>query len=206
MNDIKVFERTRDEIFLACIDLIKEVNNFTSALIEDDKCYDTQLAIRTSTEYICRYFAKFNSKFKRDKVFAKHDTFVAPREQTLGTRWNMTKAPHSSNQYPHLISNTFQYVPISETIRTLFERDDFCNAFKEFNYNKQEEGTHECKPGVYESFCCGDLYQNSELFRNQNETLQIHIASDDFQITNPLQSKSSIYKICAIYFTIQQIR
>lgn len=119
--------------------------------------------------------------------------------------WVRDGISSSKNKYPELISNTFQYIPISKTLKSLFRRPDFSAAYKQYNYNKQSKDAHICAPGVYKSFCCGKTFKSSDLYQNYPASLQLHIASDDFQPTNPLLSKGSVYKICAIYFTVQNV-
>lgn len=58
---------------------------------------------------------------------------------------------------------------------------------------------------VYNDFSSGDLFQTIELFRLHPNSLQIQIGTDDFEICNPLGSKSKLHKITAFYFTIRNV-
>lgn len=103
---------------------------------------------------------------------------------------------------PQLIQTAFQYVSILETIETLFKCDEFREMY--FQHNVYQKN-HVCEPGKYKFFCCGNIYKNCELFQQNPECLQLQVASDDFEICNPLGSKANRHKICAVYFTIQNI-
>lgn len=74
-----------------------------------------------------------------------------------------------------------------------------------YNINKNSPGGHICEEGVYRGFCCGSTFKNNNLFRERPESLQIQISSDDFTVTNPLQPRATIYKMCPIYFSIKNI-
>lgn len=88
-----------------------------------------------------------------------------------------------------------------ETLRSLFKNDDFIKIYLEHNTSKD----HTCEKGKFRDFCCTETYQLNELFRNNPTALQIQLASDDFEICDPLQPKSNRHKICAIYFTIRNL-
>lgn len=84
--------------------------------------------------------------------------------------------------------------------QSLFRNDDFRNLYLEHN-----SGEHACTAGQYKYFCCGSVYKNNELFRNNPHTLQIQVYTDDFETCNPLQSKKGIHKLCAVYFQIKNL-
>lgn len=101
-----------------------------------------------------------------------------------------------------IYSNFFHtFVPIIDTIRSLFLRDDFSRAFQ----NGGSRNSHKCTNGEYSEYCCGSAFKKSEIFQAHPESLQILIATDDFEVCNPLSSKASLHKICAIYFVIRNM-
>lgn len=100
---------------------------------------------------------------------------------------------------PRVIQSKMQYVSILDAIRTLFLRDDFAKEY----LNKKRD--HLCTDGVYVDFCCGSRYKNTEFYKKNEYCLQIQIATDDFEVCSPLQSKAGIYKICPIYFIIRNL-
>lgn len=69
-------------------------------------------------------------------------------------------------------------------------------------FNENTVLDHKCEKGKYKHFCCGETYQKSPFFKENPLAVQIHLASDDFEICSSL-SKSGVHKICAIYMTIQ---
>lgn len=103
------------------------------------------------------------------------------------------------NSAPHIVQCSFQYVSIIETIRSLFLRDDFLRAFNSSGDN------HTCTSGEYSEYCCGSAFKNNTLFQSHPKSLKIQIATDDFEVCNPIGSKATLHKICAIYFVIRNM-
>lgn len=80
-----------------------------------------------------------------------------------------------------------------------FRHTDFkYNANKSFN-------DHECIDGQYKNICCGNSYRNNALFANDPMAIKLMIASDDFEIGNPLGSKANVHKINAVYMLIRNM-
>lgn len=69
--------------------------------------------------------------------------------------------------------------------------------------NRYGGNGHTCKDGEYIDFCCGKIYQNSEIFKGHMNSLQLQIYQDDFEVCNPIGSKRTIHKVCGVYFTIR---
>lgn len=84
---------------------------------------------------------------------------------------------------------------------SLFQREDFCTAYKKYNESSETKS----KPGEYNDFQSGSAFANNELFKTHPNSLQIEIGTDDFEVCNPLGSKSTLHKICAVYFTIKNV-
>lgn len=191
-------------VYELCASLVNEASKFSLVLIDDETGLDVNQAINFSSRHIGNLLKQNRSKTMRDKQYEHQNQYVEPTETVLGTCWNMANDQQTNTKYPDLIPTTMQYVPITKTVEALMRRDDFRNAFMEYNFDKKSEGAHDCQPGLYKSFCCGEVYQKSDFYKREPKGLQIHIGADDFQITNPLQPKSA-YKICGVYFVIQNI-
>lgn len=58
---------------------------------------------------------------------------------------------------------------------------------------------------MYSRFCCGATYKDNNLFSRYPNSIQLQIYNDDFELCNPLGSKATLYKMCAVYFTILNI-
>lgn len=157
-------------------------------------------ALSVSTDFVKNKLHKFNTAYKRNNTYENSPLYVSPQDKAIGTRWEMVADKDNINSQPNLMQCSFQYVPIIDTIRSLFLRDDFSRAFHAGSRNN-----HTCTTGEYSEYCCGNAFKKSELFQAHPESLQIQIATDDFDICNPLSSKASLHKICAIYFVIRNM-
>lgn len=100
----------------------------------------------------------------------------------------------------HELNQTvYQYVPIIETIQSLFRNAQFHQDYFDFNENKK----HVCSDDSYQDFCCGSIYKENELFTPT--TVQIQLGIDEFEPCNALKTKSGLHKMCAIYLEIRNI-
>lgn len=135
--------------------------------------------------------------------------YVAPKDTAIGTRWELRKVKKNGSviKVPRLIQTTFPYVSIIRTIESLFHRSSCFIEFRDLYFRHNNlQNDHVCQPGEYGYFCCGNTYKASELFRRHPHSLQLQIASDDFEICNPLGSKANRHKLCAVYFSIQNLQ
>lgn len=62
--------------------------------------------------------------------------------------------------------------------------------------------THVCTPGLYERFCCGSIFSQSQFFKENPNAIQLVLAIDEFEPCAALKSKAGIYKITGIYMKI----
>ncbi|XP_036339979.1 uncharacterized protein LOC118749290, partial [Rhagoletis pomonella] len=146
---------------------------------------------------VLSHIKNFSSNYKRSEMYKKDELYVEPVSKPLGGRWDIKTNRSSDKSYKHYVECTFQYVPIVDTISTLFKNKSFKNLY----YNKN----HLCKDGVYVNYCCSKNYKQSTLFQSNENALQIQLFYDEFEVVNPLGSKTGIHKIGAIYFSIRNL-
>lgn len=96
----------------------------------------------------------------------------------------------------HLVQTTFHFVPISKTLESLFAQPIFVDAYIKHNED------HVCTPGVYKYFCCGENHKKYDIYRDPY-LVQIQIGYDDFELCNPLKTKTGQHKQSAVYFRIK---
>jgi hypothetical protein len=127
--------------------------------------------------------------------------FVKPEEKLIGTHWNMCRLKDSNRFVPEHVQSTFQYVPITNTIKSLFSDSDFRDQY--FNYNRTK---HNCVDGAYNDYCCGRIFKQNALFQDFPNSLQIQIFLDGFEVTHPLKSSTNIHAQIGFYFTILNLQ
>lgn len=192
-----------DLIFKLCGDLVENVNKLNLKLIEADNGMTAAQILDLTTDLIGHKIFRFSSAFKRKQDMKSDMLHVAPKEVAIGTRFELKKLKRDGKvlKIPRLLQSQLQYIPILETIKALFKRSEFRELY--FAHNTGND--HVCQPGRYEYFCCGSIYRNSQLFQCHPNSMQLQIASDDFEICNPLSSKANRHKITAVYFTIRNL-
>lgn len=198
INCMSLRHEVTNNIYSMCIDLIKNMTTFNKAVVMDtENGLEPTQAIDTCADFVFGKFNDYRTRYKRDKACEKMSTFVPPEGMMLGARWSMVRLKEAHAAVTRLVPCTFQYVSIIQTIKSLFNREDFRREF----YRPK----HQCKEGVYEDFCCGSTYQRNTLLMSTENYVQIQIATDDFEVANPLGSKATLHKICAVYFSIRNI-
>lgn len=204
IRKLNLKENDTNLVFKLCGNLTKTLNELNLKLIEDNNGMTVPQVLETTTDLVRSKIFQFDSAYKRNENTLSNRFYVAPKDTAIGTRWEMKKMKKSGIilQIPRLIQTTFQYVSILETIKSLFEHDEFRDLY--FQHNIRETD-HICEPGKYKYFCCGNNFKNCELFQQHPASLQLQIASDDFEVCNPLSSKANRHKVCAVYFTIQNL-
>lgn len=189
-----------NQIYKMCISLVNNMKKFSNYLINDENGLNPSQALDISSTFVSHKLTDFSTNYRRCKKNASSELYVPPQQLSLGVRWEFVKGRDGIMSVPALVSCKYQYVPITQTIVSLFLREDFREAY--LNYN----GANEKRvPGVYTDFCSGDVFRNNELFKAHPNSLQIEIATDDFEVCDPLGSKSTLHKICAVYFSIKNM-
>lgn len=121
----------------------------------------------------------------------------------IGTHWET----HREFGLELIVANhkqsSFQYVPITKTLQSLFSRHEFRQSY--FDYNNVISGKkHKCVDGVFEDFCCGHVHRNNKLFQNHPGSLQIQLFTDGFEMCDALKSKANLHPQVAFYFAMSK--
>lgn len=128
--------------------------------------------------------AQLQSRHSQLKYYESNFPFVQPVEVALGFGENGR-------------TETFQYVPVLEMLRSLLLHDDI---FTQVVSSPQKVVASEIT-----SFRDGAYYQQNDLFNSNETSLQIILYNDDFEVSNPIGTFTKKQKINAMYFTIGNI-
>lgn len=201
ISDLSINDRTKNEIYKLCIDLVKQTENFNANLIDDDPEADPKQILGISTEYICGKLDEYSSAYRRREKCRENPLYVEPKELSLGLKWEMLRDQATKIAVPKLTECKFQYISIVDTLQALFLREDFREAY--FKYNSSSHTDHACVEGVFKGFCCGKVFSKNQLFQSDSLAVRLHTSNDDFEVSNPLGSKT--HKLSTFYFTIENI-
>lgn len=178
------------------------VSNMPHYLVSD--------VIGYSKELICKASAMNKKSMKNIKSNKDAESILDTTENVItsclnefGTRYRRRLQIMNSPNYiaPNTINlddeTTIQYVSLLSTLNKLFVSKSFRDMY--FTYNEN----HTCRENIYERYCCGRNFKESDLFQSNRNNIQIQIFYDDVQVTSPLSTRP--HKICGIYFIIRNL-
>lgn len=142
-----------------------------------------------------------SSAFKRKKTIEKEKTFVPPEEKAISCKWIQTMDEQSGRIVRKYVQTTFQFIPPSAIIKSLFEDPDFVKLYTEHTLNK----SHECREGVYLDYCCGEHFRKNALLKEDPNAIRIQLYTDEFEPCDALKSKAEKHKQIAFYMIIRNM-
>ena len=95
-----------------------------------------------------------------------------------------------------LTVDTFHYVSILDTLKTIFESESAWNHLL---------GGKSSIPGVYNDFADGTVAQNHPVLKTHLNSLQVIGYYDELEICNPLGSSAKKHKLGIVFFTIANL-
>lgn len=127
--------------------------------------------------------------------------FVPPEEKSTGYTFKRVYDENAKCLVSKSFQTTFQFIPITKTLESLFN-DAF---FEETYMNNNKYKDHNCGNGNYTNFCCGKVYSSNTFFKSNPSAIQINLFTDDFEPCDPLKSKVGLHKMTAFYFQINNL-
>lgn len=203
-------EHDLNNIFSQTMDLLMNLKTVTLDCMNDGNKFTPKEALELTTNMAWEHIQKYNSTYKRNKMIQSSLSFVEPQEKSVGTRWELIKRKNKKGRIvriPRLIQCTLQYVPILNTLTSLFAQQEFREIYFDYNrwINNSTTPDTECFDKIYRCFNSGSTFGSNQLFQKEPNSIQIQLSQDDFEICNELQSKSNRHKISALYFKIQNL-
>lgn len=202
--DMRLTKKNTDLIFSMFEELIGENISMCERFFEKESKENSKSVreiLSMARQQACKKISAIKTSYFRQKALSKNKYYVAPVEIPMGLKW-ITKIKSDSDLPDHkLVQSTFQFIPPSKTLATLFLNADFKQAFIEYNKQKQLNG---CVDGVYNDYCCGNVAKNFNIFRS-SDTINLQLAFDEFDACNGLKTKATVHKIFAAYFQILNI-
>lgn len=188
--NMKVPQNILDKFLKLCEYLLKG----TEKLCNDLDDYSSAI------NYIIPKIRKKDSSKKRRACLKKEENFVAPKSKGIGLKWKETFNPKEDISNHFLTQTTYQYTSILEQLNVLFRNKDFKDIYVDYNCNSK----HKCEEGVYQDFCCGKVFRETEIFTNPI-SIQLQIAIDDFDPCDSLKSSAGKQKMCAVYGQVKNV-
>lgn len=201
-------QKDTELIFEMSMNLIKQFTNLNKKWISDlDPNSDTSKVLDLTNDIVYQHFLSYRSTYKQNKILFANKNFVKPIEKAIGTRWEQKKMWYNGRKIyiPRLIQCTLTYVPILKTIKSLFACDEFAATYFQYNMSNGSNVISRDGSKSYTSFSSGTSFAGNELFMLHPDSLQLQIASDEFEPCNALQSKANRHKVNAVYLAIHNM-
>lgn len=147
-------------------------------------------------DYVCQKLSSVESSYRMKNELKKRNEYVPPIEKAIGLKWKTVLTSESDLPDHQYINATFQFVPVSKTLKEKFSNDNFRQTFLEYNESRQ----HECNDNMFRDFCCGSTFRSFA-----KDDIFIEIGLDEFDVCCPLKSKSTIHKILGVYFRVRNM-
>lgn len=126
--------------------------------------------VKETSKDLINGLKQISSSTKRINECRKKSTFVEPHGHSIKLKWKTKMPAGASMPIDEIEQSTFQYVPISETLKSAFSQPEFKKMFMQYN----SVGKHQCQEGVYHDFCCGRTFKSREIFKEPN-VIQIQL-------------------------------
>ena len=129
-------------------------------------------------------YKQLNTEYKLKKYCSQHLNLIESQTFILGQETLNGK----------VVKDTFQYIPIKNTLKEYLKKTKLTN-----NTSDMDSGY------TYSSFCDGLIFQESSFFKYFPNALRLLFYTDEFEVTNPLQSKKGMHKLMPVYFIVDNI-
>jgi len=131
-----------------------------------------------------------STRYKQDKYFDNHPLAVRPESVAFGAE------TQSSGGASRLVYETFQYVSVQQTLKSLMQNQLFVEALL---HDRRESD-------ILQDFADGDRYKVHPLFSDASKfSLMIQLFYDGLGVTNPLRGHSSLHNIGVFFFLIRNL-
>lgn len=97
-----------------------------------------------------------------------------------------------------------QYVPVLKSLQQLFDRKDVVEKVFE-NYKAQQSNRVTGEQHTYKTSQDGSYFQENSFLSGDKLRILVSLYIDDIEICNPLGTSRRKYKLCGIYWTLNNL-
>lgn len=202
ISDLKLTKSATDTIFKTICEFVEKLHILNCDSITRHHNDDIVNVLVGTKSLVLNKLHEFDSQYKRrQNVVNLSDDHLMLREVAIGTKMKMKNDKENSVKLPVQIRPTFQYFQILDTLKTIFSIDRIKQLYFDYNLNRK----HQCVPGAYTDYCCGQKFKENLLFAEFPESLQLQLFVDAFEVCDGLKSKAGIHSQIAIYLVIRNM-
>lgn len=171
--------------------LLKQVDVEIVNILRDSNV-DASVISKTS-ETVTAHLASssfLETSYKQDKFFDQHQLAVKPVTVILGSRYE------TSDGKSRLVYDTFEYVSVESTIRSLLCNENYASVTLKPKTNSE----------VLSDFRDGLTFRQHPLFSDPSKvSIVLQIFYDGMGTSNPLRGQSSMLNAGVFYYVIQNL-
>lgn len=130
------------------------------------------------------------------EILKKESEYISPTEIPLGYRLDMALDSETCSYVPKMVMETLQYVSIIEVLTMVLLNNDVRMTIA------NERNSPDC---ILSSFRDGDYFKVHPLFSQYPNAIRIKLYYDEFEVVNPIGSKTGVHKLGAFYYTVQNL-
>lgn len=200
ISTMKISEENKNSVINLCKNLVLETKILSANLLENNQTGSTSIeTVSSAVAFVLDKLAMHDSAPRRHQKCTEKQQYVKPVETAVGTRWTMKHCKESNSTVPKIVQSKLEYIPITESVKSYFKDEKFKKVYLDYN-----RSILNC-PGIYKTFSDGENFKNNELFQKFPNSIQLQVATDDFEICDPLASRATVYKITAVYMRVINI-
>lgn len=201
INELKLTTPATNTIFKTFCEFVEKLHILNCDSVTRHNDDDIVNVLVSTKSFVLNKLCEFDSQYKRQKIDECSDDHLKLREVCVGTQLKMKNDKENNMKLPIQVRPKFQYFQILDTLRTIFSFQHVKKLYFDYNLNKK----HNCIPGVYTDFCCGQKFKDNLLFNEFPESLQLQLFVDGFEVCDGLKSKAGIHSQIAIYLAIRNM-
>lgn len=199
MNGFTMKHAEKDRMFQICCKIVGQLGEMNKEMLQQDTGMSPSTVVEATTNFFSTEIGAYKTRYIREKQLSNDEFYVEPQQKSVGTRIELVYDKITQVEKQRRIQSTLQIVSIISTLKAFFSRPENVNLY--FKYQLE----HQCQDGVYQNFCCGQVYKSEDFFQSNPNAMQLQLAIDDLEICDPLGSKSNLHKISAVYLVIRNL-
>ena len=165
--------------------------NFVSS--EMLQILDSSSHLLNSSFSLMDAFLSLNSLKNRTDFYVKNLGYKSPRQMLSLQRKSWANRFHSSCLNQRIVNHYFHYIPIKETLSTLFSNPKFRTLY----FSEQPSSD-----GRIRTHVDTEHFRSHRLFNEFPGAVRIQMFNDDLEVVNPCGSKTKKHQLAMFCFTI----
>lgn len=199
IDELTLTTAATNVIYKLAEELVREMKVFYLKTFETHRNTSAEEVLNVASDFVLNSLNNLDTDYKRNKLIESNPSYVKPQDVCIGVSWK--KSIQNNQIVFNKIRPTYSYVPVLDTLKSLFSHEYVKNLY--FSYNQREK--HECSANVYKDFCCSKMYLTNQLYAEHPDSLQLQFFIDGFETCDPLKSKANKHSQIAIYFAIRNM-